>query len=185
MVGMVLCGMLTFFLSSECSEDSERGIRSMSKEEEAQGLSEQEGTETVEKETETEIERKSDEEGSEEEKPTVVMIAVSAASKGYPNPSISSRHAFQWVCKNLLKPCCAHKYKLLILHVQVLDEDGEPPQHIQAFSFTKHTLTLTLVLLSCCPFKFSLLWNFDKQFLNFHCNRIRVSSRRICFLFDG
>jgi len=55
---------------------------------------------------------------------TTVMIAVSQSSKGYPNPSISSRHAFEWVSKNLIKPCCAKKYKLLILHVQVIDEDG-------------------------------------------------------------
>jgi len=61
-----------------------------------------------------------------EDERTTVMIAVSQSSKGYPNPSISSRHAFQWVCKKLIKPCCAKQFKLLILHVQVVDEDGEP-----------------------------------------------------------
>lgn len=56
---------------------------------------------------------------------TKVMIAVSQSSKGYPNPSISSSQAFEWVLKNLIKPCCKKQYKLLILHVQVHDEDGE------------------------------------------------------------
>jgi len=55
---------------------------------------------------------------------TKVMIAVSQSSKGYPNPSISSRQAFEWILKNLIKPCCKKQYKLLILHVQVHDEDG-------------------------------------------------------------
>jgi nucleotide-binding universal stress UspA family protein len=91
----------------------------MAKQEEARELNEQEGLQ--EKETPTTELKKSEE---EEDGRTLVMIAVSAASKGYPNPSISSRHAFQWVCTNLFKPCCADKYKLLILHVQVLDEDG-------------------------------------------------------------
>lgn len=56
--------------------------------------------------------------------PTVVMIAVSQCSKGYPKASVSSRHAFEWVLRNLIKPCCAKQYKLLILHAQVVDEDG-------------------------------------------------------------
>lgn len=56
---------------------------------------------------------------------TKVMIAVNQSSKGYPNPSISSRQAFEWILKNLIKPCCKKQYKLLILHVQVHDEDGE------------------------------------------------------------
>uniref|UniRef100_A0A7I4D3M9 Uncharacterized protein n=1 Tax=Physcomitrium patens TaxID=3218 RepID=A0A7I4D3M9_PHYPA len=55
---------------------------------------------------------------------TRVMIAVNQCSKGYPKPSISSRAAFDWIVKNLIKPCCKKRYKLLILHVQVLDEDG-------------------------------------------------------------
>ncbi|KAG0606761.1 hypothetical protein M758_9G165200 [Ceratodon purpureus] len=55
---------------------------------------------------------------------TTVMIAVNQCSKGYPKPSISSRHAFDWILKNLIKPCCRKQYKLLILHVQVPDEDG-------------------------------------------------------------
>ena len=57
--------------------------------------------------------------------PTKLMIAVSQSSKGYPKPSISSRHAFEWILKNLIKPCCKKDFKLLILHVQVPDEDGE------------------------------------------------------------
>jgi nucleotide-binding universal stress UspA family protein len=55
---------------------------------------------------------------------TRVMIAVNQCSKGYPKPSITSRAAFDWIVKNLIKPCCKKRYKLLILHVQVLDEDG-------------------------------------------------------------
>lgn len=62
---------------------------------------------------------------SEPDARTTVMIAVSQCSKGYPKPSISSRHAFGWVLKKLIKPCCRKNYKLLILHVQVADEDGE------------------------------------------------------------
>ncbi|XP_024387815.1 universal stress protein A-like protein [Physcomitrium patens] len=55
---------------------------------------------------------------------TRLMIAVNQCSKGYPKPSISSRHAFDWVLKNLIKPCCRKQYKVIILHVQVADEDG-------------------------------------------------------------
>ena len=56
---------------------------------------------------------------------TTVLVAVSQSSKGYPHPSISSRHAFNWILKNITKPCCKQDYKLLILHVQVPDSDGE------------------------------------------------------------
>jgi hypothetical protein len=86
---------------------------------------------------------------SEPDARTTVMIAVSQCSKGYPKPSISSRHAFDWVLKNLIKPCCRNQYKLLILHVQVPDEDGEHLKqdpfiqcHILLFPFTMLTLPI-------------------------------------------
>ena len=69
--------------------------------------------------------KEDDSQKNESDARTQVMIAVSQCCKGYPKPSISSRHAFDWILKNLIKPCCRKHYKLLILHVQVPDEDGE------------------------------------------------------------
>jgi hypothetical protein len=77
---------------------------------------------------------------------TTVLVAVSQSSKGYPHPSISSRHAFDWILKNITKPCCKQDYKLLILHVQVPDSDGEyrplnPTPHFIFLLFFSWTMT--------------------------------------------
>ncbi|MCO5562469.1 hypothetical protein L7F22_016096 [Adiantum nelumboides] len=57
--------------------------------------------------------------------PTRILLAVSQSSiQGYPHPSISSRSAFHWLVDKLIPPASRPKYKLLILHVQVPDEDA-------------------------------------------------------------
>ena len=55
---------------------------------------------------------------------TRVLFAVNQSSEGYPNPSISSLSAFHWILNKLIHPETKHRFKLLILHVQVSDEDG-------------------------------------------------------------
>ncbi|KAF3794654.1 Universal stress A-like protein [Nymphaea thermarum] len=62
-----------------------------------------------------------------EESPTRIMVGVNESTvKGYPYPSISSRNAFDWVIKKIVRPRSpsASHFKLLFLHVQVTDEDG-------------------------------------------------------------
>lgn len=57
--------------------------------------------------------------------PTRILLPVSQSSiKGYPNPSISSMTAFRWLVDKLIHPASRPKFKLLILHVQVPDEDA-------------------------------------------------------------
>eukprot|EP00249_Psilotum_nudum_P002962 c16264_g1_i2 orf=533-1000(-) len=61
---------------------------------------------------------------SSQEPVTRVLVAVNQSSvKGYPCPSLSSNGAFNWILSKLIRPCCRQRYKLLILHVQVPDED--------------------------------------------------------------
>ncbi|XAR58199.1 hypothetical protein NMG60_11026612 [Bertholletia excelsa] len=43
--------------------------------------------------------------------------------KGYPHPSISSKGAFEWTLKKIVRSNTSG-FKLLFLHVQVPDEDG-------------------------------------------------------------
>ncbi|CAN6444563.1 unnamed protein product [Victoria cruziana] len=62
-----------------------------------------------------------------EESPTRIMVGVNESTvKGYPHPSISSRNAFEWALKKIIRPQSpsASHFKLLFLHVQVTDEDG-------------------------------------------------------------
>lgn len=57
--------------------------------------------------------------------PTRILIAVNQSSiKGYPNPSISSLAAFNWLTQTLIPTAARPNFKLLILHVQVPDEDA-------------------------------------------------------------
>ncbi|CAA3001147.1 universal stress A [Olea europaea subsp. europaea] len=59
-----------------------------------------------------------------EGEPTRVMVAVNESTiKGYPHPSISSRGAFEWTLKKIVRSNTSG-FKLLFLHVQVPDEDG-------------------------------------------------------------
>ncbi|XP_054821692.1 universal stress protein A-like protein [Prosopis cineraria] len=59
-----------------------------------------------------------------ESEPTRILIGVNESTiKGYPNPSISSRGAFEWTINKIIRSNTAG-FKLLFLHVQVPDEDG-------------------------------------------------------------
>ncbi|KAF3567625.1 hypothetical protein DY000_02018991 [Brassica cretica] len=59
-----------------------------------------------------------------ESEPTRVMVAVNESSiKGYPHASISSKKAFEWTLKKIVKSNTSG-FKLLLLHAQVQDEDG-------------------------------------------------------------
>ncbi|KAG8059683.1 hypothetical protein GUJ93_ZPchr0002g24853 [Zizania palustris] len=56
--------------------------------------------------------------------PTRVMMAVNESSiRGYPNPSISCRAAFDWMLSKLVRSN-AGGFHILFLHVQVPDVDG-------------------------------------------------------------
>ncbi|KAL5206979.1 hypothetical protein ABZP36_031414 [Zizania latifolia] len=56
--------------------------------------------------------------------PTRVMMAVNESSiRGYPNPSISCRAAFDWMLSKLVRSNTGG-FHLLFLHVQVPDVDG-------------------------------------------------------------
>ncbi|RDX62610.1 Universal stress protein A-like protein [Mucuna pruriens] len=58
------------------------------------------------------------------EEVTRVMVAVNESSlKGYPNPSISSKGAFEWTINKIVRTNVS-AFNLLFLHVQVPDEDG-------------------------------------------------------------
>ncbi|MQL83587.1 hypothetical protein Taro_016088 [Colocasia esculenta] len=60
----------------------------------------------------------------ETEAPTRIMLAVNESSiKGYPHPSISSRTAFEWAVKKIVRSNTSG-FVLLFLHVQIPDEDG-------------------------------------------------------------
>ncbi|KAI5078533.1 hypothetical protein GOP47_0006204 [Adiantum capillus-veneris] len=62
---------------------------------------------------------------ADKDAPTRILLAVSQSSiKGYPFPSISSMAAFHWLVEKLIHPACRPKFKLLILHVQVPDDDA-------------------------------------------------------------
>ncbi|MED6173737.1 hypothetical protein PIB30_062459 [Stylosanthes scabra] len=55
---------------------------------------------------------------------TRIMVAVNESSlKGYPHPSISSKGAFDWTIKKIVRDNVS-SFNLLFLHVQVPDEDG-------------------------------------------------------------
>ncbi|KAG8366873.1 hypothetical protein BUALT_Bualt16G0013200 [Buddleja alternifolia] len=56
--------------------------------------------------------------------PTRIMMAVNESSiKGYPNASISSRGAFEWTLKKIVRSNTSG-FKLLLLHVQLPDKYG-------------------------------------------------------------
>ncbi|XP_010435628.1 PREDICTED: universal stress protein A-like protein [Camelina sativa] len=56
--------------------------------------------------------------------PTKVMVAVNGSTiKEYPHPSISSKRAFEWTLEKIVRSNTSD-FKILLLHVQVLDEDG-------------------------------------------------------------
>jgi hypothetical protein len=58
------------------------------------------------------------------EEVTRIMIGVNESSlKGYPNPSISSKGAFEWTINKIVRNNVSG-FNLLFLHVQVPDEDG-------------------------------------------------------------
>ncbi|GAU16242.1 hypothetical protein TSUD_298740 [Trifolium subterraneum] len=58
------------------------------------------------------------------EEVTRIMIGVNESSlKGYPNPSISSKGAFEWTINKIVRNNVS-AFNLLFLHVQVPDEDG-------------------------------------------------------------
>lgn len=72
-----------------------------------------------------------------ESEPTRVMVAVNESTiKGYPHASISSKKAFEWTLKKIVRSnTCG--FKLLLLHVQVQDEDGYYPSlSIVYFAFS-------------------------------------------------
>ncbi|KAK9090412.1 hypothetical protein Sjap_023589 [Stephania japonica] len=56
---------------------------------------------------------------------TRIMVAVNESSiKGYPHASISSSGAFEWTLNKIVRDN-ASGFRLLFLHVQVPDEDGD------------------------------------------------------------
>ncbi|KAI9078080.1 hypothetical protein K1719_040005 [Acacia pycnantha] len=60
----------------------------------------------------------------EESEPTRILMGVNESTiKGYPNPSISSKGAFEWTINKIVRSNTTG-FKLLFLHVQVPDEDG-------------------------------------------------------------
>ncbi|KAL6587468.1 hypothetical protein OROMI_000446 [Orobanche minor] len=60
----------------------------------------------------------------EDGEPTRVMMAVNESTiKGYPHASISSRGAFDWTLKKIVRSNTSG-FKIFLLHVQVPDEDG-------------------------------------------------------------
>lgn len=59
-----------------------------------------------------------------EGEPTRIMLGVNESTiRGYPHASISSRGAFDWTLKKIVRTNISG-FKLLFLHVQVPDEDG-------------------------------------------------------------
>ena len=61
-----------------------------------------------------------------ESEPTRVMVAVNESTiKGYPHASISSKKAFEWTLRKIVRSNTSG-FKLLLLHAQVQDEDGYP-----------------------------------------------------------
>ncbi|XP_009759783.1 universal stress protein A-like protein [Nicotiana tabacum] len=55
---------------------------------------------------------------------TRIMVGVNESTiKGYPHASISSKGAFEWTLKKIVRNNTSG-FKLLFLHVQVPDEDG-------------------------------------------------------------
>ncbi|XP_052195702.1 universal stress protein A-like protein [Diospyros lotus] len=63
-------------------------------------------------------------EGGAQSEPTRIMLGVNESTiKGYPHASISSRGAFDWTLKKIVRNNPSG-FKLLFLHVQVPDEDG-------------------------------------------------------------
>ncbi|KAJ0254495.1 hypothetical protein HA466_0104170 [Hirschfeldia incana] len=59
-----------------------------------------------------------------ESEPTRVMVAVNeSTNKGYPHASISSKKAFEWTLRKIVRKNTSD-YKLLLLHAQVQDADG-------------------------------------------------------------
>lgn len=62
--------------------------------------------------------------GRAEQEKTRMMMAVNESSmKGYPHASISSKGAFEWTLKKIIRSNTSG-FKLIFLHVQVPDEDG-------------------------------------------------------------
>ena len=63
-------------------------------------------------------------EGGAESVATRIMVGVNESTiKGYPHASISSKGAFEWTLKKIVRSNTS-SFKLLFLHVQVHDEDG-------------------------------------------------------------
>ncbi|CAA7038697.1 unnamed protein product [Microthlaspi erraticum] len=59
-----------------------------------------------------------------ESAPTRVMVAVNESTmKDHPHPSISSKRAFEWTLEKMVRSNTSD-FKILLLHVQVVDEDG-------------------------------------------------------------
>ena len=77
-------------------------------------------------------------EGGAESVATRIMVGVNESTiKGYPHASISSKGAFEWTLKKIVRSNTS-SFKLLFLHVQVPDEDGSL------------SLSLSLSLLCIC-----------------------------------
>lgn len=100
--------------------------------------------------------------------PTRILFGVNESSiRGYPHPSISSRTAFDWTLRKLIRSNAAGFF-FLFLHVQVPDEDGHS---LSPFNNAITTVPVPL-LLNCrfCDrlnvpslvsvFFFSFLWRF-------------------------
>lgn len=65
-----------------------------------------------------------EEEEEMEREPTRVMVAVNESTiKGKPHPSISSKRAFEWTLEKMIRSNTSD-FKILLLHVHVVDEDG-------------------------------------------------------------
>lgn len=102
---------------------------------------------------------------------TRVMMGVNESTiKGYPHPSISSKGAFEWTLKKIIRSNTSG-FKLLFLHVQVPDEDGSLSLFLvfylysnpQAYVLFPDVCVCLYVLnqasnWSCKVFKFDSLW---------------------------
>lgn len=94
-----------------------------------------------------------------EGEPTRVLIGVNESTiKGYPHASISSKGAFDWVLKKIIRSNISG-FKILFLHVQVPDEDGNFCEHLFVYLLFCFCFSVTrLFLINEIP-EVGLFWN--------------------------
>lgn len=86
--------------------------------------------------------------------PTRILMGVNESSiKGYPHPSISSRTAFEWTIEKIVRDN-ARGFKILFIHVQIPDEDGNSYHLSRSLGLGFHSLVSCSELSWCLKF-----WN--------------------------